>query len=199
MGCSHHCLTETHLILAFRTNLSYSDSMYTAVREKEHLFWIQELISGPTKVHSTAITPRTQLWVAKSYLPHQGVNSTSTSGSNISTQRAKLRAALAGGSLWLGQLPFLSCSRNLARRPHGCWTQQPKQLPRQDLLFVLLLSLHPAPLKASPDKSLLRSLLLWGWQVSVYAKKPSPLYVQKPKSWNESVLLPEIWEINHNL
>lgn len=144
MGCSHHCLTETYLILAFRTSF-LTVIKYALQSEKEHLFCIQKLISGPTKVHSTAIPPRRHLWVAKSHSPCQRVNPTSTSDNNISTQRTNLRAALAGVSLWLWQLPFLSCSRNLARRPHSFWTQQPKRLPRQALPFVLLIASFPPP------------------------------------------------------
>lgn len=190
MGCSHHCLTETYLILAFRTTF-LTVIKYKLQSEKEHLSWIQKLIPGPTKVQSTAIPLRRQLWVAKSHSPYQGVNPTSIS--NISTQRTNLRAALAGVSLWLWLLSFLSCSRNLARRPHSCWTQQPKQLPGQALLFVLLIaSLPPSCSPQSLPKQQSAEISL-----TVRAKIPSPSYVQKPKYWNESGLFPEMRQISH--
>lgn len=105
---------------------------YILQSEKEHLFEVQKLISAPTKVHSTAVPLRRQLWVATSHLLYQGGNPTSISNNNISIQRTNLRATFCHAIEICQEDPIV-------------WTQQPKQLPSQALLFVLLVAPSPPP------------------------------------------------------
>lgn len=132
-------------------------SKYILQSEKEHFLGMQKPISDPTKVHSTAVPLRRQLWVATSHSRYQGGNPTSTSNNNISIQRPNLRATLAGVPLWLWQLPFLSHTRDLARRPYSL-DPPAKAAAKPGLAICAANSSFPStPLPAKP----LQNMVFW--------------------------------------
>lgn len=143
---------------------------------------MQKLISGPTKVHTAAISFRRPLWLGTSCSSSQGGNPTSVSDNSIPIKRTKDRAAL-----WLQQLTLLSCNRDLGRRPPPA---KAAAMPG----FAICVSdnsfpLHPVPYKTIPDHVLLGCDILWGGQLPVQAKSHFPSYVLIPKHWKGSVLL----------